>query len=143
VGARAPTQSRIKQITRISFFLQLLCIANLTQTSQNDLSGVKQVTVSYTTGNGTWFNVTMSNLVGYQYNGTIPQFAYGTTITYVLIAEDWAGNTITTQQMGYDYQYQVIPEFPSPLIVLILMATTLAAIIAARKRRYHVKTSRA
>lgn len=85
----------------------------------------------------------MSNLVGYQYNGTIPQFAYGTTITYVLIAEDWAGNTITTQQMGYSYQYQVIPEFPSPLIVLILMATTVAAIIAARKRRFHVKTSRA
>lgn len=54
-----------------------------------------------------------------------------------------AGNTITTQQMGYDYQCQVIPEFPSPLIVLILMATTLAAIIAARKRRYHAKTGRA
>ena len=85
----------------------------------------------------------MSNLVGYQYNGTIPQFAYGTTITYVLIAEDWAGNTITTQQMGYSYQYQVIPEFPSLLIVLILMATTLAAIITARKRKFHIKTSRA
>jgi len=109
----------------------------------DDLSGVKQVTLSYTTGNGTWFNVTMSNLAGYQYNGTIPQFAYGTTITYVLIAEDWAGNTITTQQMGYDYQYQVIPEFPSPLIVLILMATTLAAIITAKKRKFHIKTSRA
>jgi hypothetical protein len=52
-----------------------------------------------------------------------------------------ADHTITTQQMGYDYQYQVIPEFQSPLIVLILMATTLAAIIVARKRRYHVKTS--
>jgi uncharacterized protein YegL len=109
----------------------------------DDLSGVKQVTLSYTTGNGTWFNVTLSNLVGYQYNGTIPQFAQGSTITYVLIAEDWAGNTITTQQMGYSYQYQVIPEFQSPLIVLTLMATTLAAIIAARKRRYHVKTGRA
>jgi hypothetical protein len=45
--------------------------------------------------------------------------------------------------MDYSYQYQVIPEFPSLLIVLILMATTLAAIITARKRKIHIKTSRA
>jgi len=77
--------------------------------------------------------------VGYQYNGTIPQFAYGTTITYVLIAEDWAGNTITTQQMGYSYQYQVIPEFPSLLIAPILMATTLIAILAVKKRKLQMK----
>jgi hypothetical protein len=109
----------------------------------DDLSGVDQVTLSYTTGNGTWFNVTMSNLIGYQYNGTIPQFAYGTRINYMLIAEDYANNTITTQQMGYDYQYQVVPEFPPLLIAPILMATTLIAFIAARKRKLHVNSSRA
>lgn len=50
-----------------------------------------------------------------------------------------AGNMITTQQMGYSYQYQVIPEFPSLLIVSILMATTLIAVLAAKKRKLQMK----
>lgn len=107
----------------------------------DDLSGVKQVILSYTTGNGTWFNVTMSNLMEYQYNGTIPQFSNGTRITYMLIAEDNANNTITTQQMGYDYQYQVVQELPPLLTAPILVATTLFTVISVRKRKLRMKSS--
>jgi hypothetical protein len=98
------------------------------------LSGVKQVTLNYTNGNGTWVAVDMTNLEGNIWNATIPPFPFCTGVTYIVIAEDNVGNTITTEDMGYEYQYHVIPEFPTwASLLLVLFMLTVA--IAIYKRR--------
>jgi len=108
-------------------------------TVTDDLSGVKQVALNYTNGNGTWIVVDMTNLEGNVWNATIPSFPYSTNVTYVIMAEDNANNTITTEEVfGYEYQYQVIPEFPSLFILsLFMLATLIAVLIYRRKRTRH------
>jgi len=103
-------------------------------TVTDDLSGVKQVTLNYTNGNGTWIIVDMTNIEGNIWNGAIPNFPYSTNVTYVIEAEDNANNTITTEEMGYEYQYQVIPEFPTFLSLPLFMAATLLAVIIIRRK---------
>lgn len=103
-------------------------------TVTDDLSGIKQVVLNYTNGNGTWTTVDMTNLGGNIWNGTIPAFPYCTNVTYVIMAEDNANNTITTAEMGYEYQYHVVPEFSSITIVLLFMMTTLAVIVVHRRK---------
>jgi len=103
-------------------------------TVTDDLSGVKQVTLNYTKGNGTWINVDMTNLEGNVWNATIPKFPYCNNVTYAIIAEDNANNTITTEEMGYEYKYHVIPEFPSFIIIpLFMIATALLFALCGRK----------
>jgi hypothetical protein len=105
-------------------------------TVTDDISGVKQVTLLYeTNSSGTWIEENMTNLEGDIWNATIPAFPYGTNVTYAISAEDNVGNTITTAEMGYEIQYQVIPEF-SPLIALPLFTiATLIAAIAYKRRK--------
>ena len=79
----------------------------------------------------------MTNLEGNKWNGTIPAFLYDTYVNYTVVAEDQVGNTITTEEMGYTYQYHVIPEFPSFLILPIFIIITLftATILQKNKRK--------
>ncbi len=95
----------------------------------DDIKDVKRVILNYTTGNGTWFTVMILDPVGDYFNATIPSFQNGTSITYIMIAEDNAGNSITTQELGFDLQYTVIPEFPSTILLALLMLT--AVFVAA------------
>ena len=70
------------------------------------LSGVERVSLNYTDGNGTWVTSEMTNLEGDFWNGTIPAFPHGTNVTYTIIAEDKAGNTVTTEELyGQPNQY--------------------------------------
>jgi len=66
--------------------------ANIT----DNLSGVKQVTLNYTTNNETWFSVNATNLSENVWNATIPAFLYCTDVTYVIKAED---NATTSSQL--------------------------------------------
>jgi streptogramin lyase len=98
-------------------------------------SGVKQVILNYTNGEGTWITVDMTNLEENVWNGAIPSFPDSTNVTYVVTAEDNANNIITTEEVfGYEYKYSVIPEFPSLIILPLSMITTLIAIILYRKK---------
>lgn len=102
------------------------------------LSEVKRVTLIYSYANtsGTWIRVVnMTNLEGNVWNATIPAFPYCTNVTYSIMAEDKAGNAITTLEMGYEYQYHVIPEFPTAIIMPLFMLATLLAVIVY-KRKY-------
>ena len=100
----------------------------------DDISGVKQVILNFTTNNGTWFTKDMTNLEGSIYNATIPSFPFGTDITYIVMAEDNSNNAITTEEMGFDYQYQVIPEITYVAsIVIFTVLITLAAVLGRRK----------
>jgi hypothetical protein len=100
----------------------------------DDDSGVKQVILNYTTNNGTWFTADMINLSGSIYNATIPAFPLDTDVTYIVMAEDNANNTITTEELGWTYQYNVIPEiaYAATLVIFVVMIT-LAAVFARRK----------
>ena len=109
---------------------KVVVYANVT----DELSGVKQVILNYTTNNGTWFSIEMTILEDTVYNATIPGFPYCTNVTYVIIAEDNANHTITTVDMGYTYQYHVIPEFTSATILALFMILTVPVAVFARKR---------
>ena len=98
------------------------------------LTGVERVALNYTDGNGTWVIAEMTNLEGDVWNGNIPAFPHGTNVTYIIIAEDKAGNTVTTEELyGHPNQYEVLPEFPLWIILPLFLIAT-ASTIAARKR---------
>lgn len=94
-------------------------------TVTDDSSGVKQVALNYTSGNGIWIKIEMTNLEQNIWTATIPAFQNGTKVTYIIIAEDNANNNITTQDMGFEYQYQVVPEISTFFIIPLFMITTL------------------
>jgi len=101
-------------------------------------SVVKRVTLiySYANSSGTWLKVVdMTNLEGNVWNATIPAFPYCTNVTYTIMAEDKAGNTITTLEMGFEYQYPVIPEFPTAIILPPIMIASLLAVVLYKKRK--------
>jgi hypothetical protein len=68
------------------------------------------------------------------WTATIPKFPYRTNVTYTITASDNAGNTITTDQLGYKYQYTVVPEYPIMFIPFLWMAGLLAIVLIARKK---------
>lgn len=111
----------------------VMVYANVT----DDLSGVKQVTLNYTYTNSTgiWHGtVVMDPLELDIYNGTIPRLPYCTNVTYVIIAEDNFNNIVTTEEMGREYKYHVIPEFSSQIILPLFVITTLVTAIAIKKK---------
>jgi hypothetical protein len=79
----------------------------------------------------------MENLEGNLYNGTIPAFPYCTNVTYVIIAEDNLNNIITTEEMGQEYKYHVIPEFSPQLLLPILVASTLLTMLIRKRKQIH------
>jgi hypothetical protein len=110
-------------------------VVSVNATVTDSVSTVTQVSLNFTSGNGTWITANMTNLQGNIWNSTIPAFPNGTKITYIVAATDSTGNTVTTQQLGYTLQYTVVPEFAAlPIVFLFLMATLLAVLIRTRKR---------
>lgn len=108
-------------------------IVNVNVTVTDDTSGVKEVTLNYTSNDKTWTNVAMSNLREDTWSASLPAFPYGTNVTYIITAQDNAGNTITTQTTGI--QYQVIPEFQTLLIALSLFMISVLLTVAFRRRK--------
>lgn len=105
-------------------------------TVTDNASGMKEATLSYASNDGAWTNVTMSNLVENVWSASIPAFPYGTNVTYIIIAQDNAGNAITTLGTAYEHQYVVIPEFPTPTIALpLFVISTLLAVAFHRRKR--------
>jgi len=104
-------------------------------------SGVKQVTLVYAYANdsGAWIESLNMSFRGRNiWNATIPAFPYGTRVTYTVMAQDKAGNTVNSEELGYECQYQVIPEFPSSLILSLFMSATLLAITVYKRKRTHI-----
>jgi len=111
-------------------------IVEVDATVTDNASGVKEVTLSYASNNGAWTNVTMLTLLENMWSASIPAFPYGTNVTYIITAQDNAGNTMTTLGTAYEQQYRVIPEFPTLIIALplFIMSTLLAVAFLRRKR---------
>jgi parallel beta-helix repeat protein len=113
-------------------------MVHVNATVTDNLGGVSTVILNYTTNNGTWFSVTMSHLVGNIWNGTIPGFPYGATVNYTIIAQDSVGNMITTGELAYTLQYNVIPEFAPYIALLLLMTASLIALASCRSKRIKI-----
>ena len=113
---------------------QDIVVVNATVT--DDATGVKEVALNYTTGNGTWIKTAMSNLGGNVWSGSIPSFPFGTNVTYIILAEDNAGNIVSTLGTTYENNYLVIPEFPILTVLLPLCAiSSVLAIVLGKKRK--------
>jgi len=99
-------------------------------------SGVQNVTLFYTIDNGTtWDNQTMNlNESTGLYEATIPGQQAGTWVRFKIFACDGVGNNATLDGTAPYSIYQVIPEFPSFLILLLFVMATPLAVALCRKR---------
>ncbi len=73
----------------------------------HDISGIKEVILSYMVDGGSWNNLTMINSDGNVYSADIEAFPKDTIVTYRILAENNVGKFSITDVMGYS----VIPEF--------------------------------
>ena len=133
VDTVSPNITNVVQIP-IASNVQSTDAVEIDATVTDNLGGIIQVSLNYTNGNGIWITIPMTSLGGNIYNSIIPAFSVGTNVTYVITAVDSANNAITTVQLGYTYEYTVVPEFPASLILPILMITTLIAMIFCRRK---------
>jgi parallel beta-helix repeat protein len=114
-------------------------VVKINVTVTDATSEIAQVLLNctFTNGTDTWqATFGMTHLTGDVWNATIPPQSYGTNVTYVIIAEDGAGNIVTTLQIyGYEYEYQVIPELLLQTILLAFMMTAMPIIVFAKKKK--------
>ena len=121
-----------------SFIVEPSTVVSVTANVADSGSGVASVLISYCVDNGTrWNNRTMTfdPTIG-EYRGTIPAYPLGTSITYILILYDVAGNCRIVDNQGYKLGYTIVPEFPSWIILPIFLAATFSA-IALKRRLSH------
>jgi len=100
-------------------------------------SGVKNVTLSYTTDEGvSWSNVTMSYNSGTSlYEGTIPGQSANATVEFKIVAFDNSNNSAVEDNAGAYYVYVVIPEFQTLLSLFVTIFVITALITLIKKRR--------
>jgi hypothetical protein len=118
-----------------SFVVEPSTVVKITANVADSGSGVASVLISYCVDNGTkWNNRTMTfdPIIG-EYRGTIPTYPLGTSITYILVLYDVAGNCRIVDNQGYKLGYTVVPEFPLWIIIPLFLVATLSAIVVKKK----------
>lgn len=107
---------------------------NVSATVNDDMSGVSQVLLSYSTDGGyNWINVTMTKMTGNFYVGAIPGLASDTRVLFKIIAYDRAGNVAVKDNAGRYYGYTVRKAdhpFPLPIEMLFGIVAVLALLFA-------------
>jgi parallel beta-helix repeat protein len=140
-------------IDHYPFMMLNICNVSQTPTKDNvlstDMVGVnatvthyfplEQVILNctYTNSSATWTSsINMTNLENDIWNGIIPSLPVGTNVTYVIIVQDNAGDSINSTSQGYTFDYPVvIPEFSTyALLPILFVATLFAALVFRRKR---------
>jgi len=101
----------------------------------DSLSGVKNVTLLYSLDNSeNWIESPMTlNYSTGLYEALIPKQNMSMLVKYKITAYDNAGNYKVEDKNGQYYTYTVIPEFPQPLILLLLISLV-TTITMAKKR---------
>jgi hypothetical protein len=96
-------------------------------------SGVANATLSYTIDNSTWTNAAM-NSSGNTWTGTVPGKLNGTRVWYKITAFDGAGNNVTKYESGTTpYYYDVVPEFMTAVLIVILTGLAGAMVVYRKK----------
>jgi parallel beta-helix repeat protein len=104
----------------------------------DSISQVKNVTLYYTLNNGTsWEEPVPMNysLLTNFYEAIIPGQQPNTWVRYKIIAYDLAGNNETLAETSPYCTYQVIPEFPSFTVTLILMAAIVLTVAIYKRKQ--------
>jgi hypothetical protein len=98
--------------------------------------GVKEAILHYSLNNGTsWTNVTMNyNSTSGLYEGTIPAQSSNMTVKYGISASDNVDNDAVQDNSGTYYVFDVIPEFPTTILLVTFTLLTLMATILIKKR---------
>lgn len=140
-------------IDHYPFMIVNICNVSQTPTKNNVLSSdvvevnatvthyfpLEQVILNctYVNGTATWTSIiNMTNLEDDIWNGIIPASPVGTNVTYVIIAQDNSGSSISSTSQGYNFDYPVvITEFPTTVLLPILFATTLSVVLLFKRRR--------
>ena len=96
----------------------------------DDVSGVKNVTLSYTTDNGSsWTDAPMNyNTLTYMYEANITGQPAGTWVKYQIVAYDVAENMAVQDNAGEFFVFSVIPEFSSVIVLPLFIAILLIAV---------------
>jgi hypothetical protein len=104
---------------------------NVTVNVTDNQTGVKNVTLSYTTNNGiTWTSISMTyNSSSDLYQATIPGQQAGTSLKYSISAYDNAGNYAKSDDAGSYLVDIAVPKSPPSLVLLLLIIVTLIAVI--------------
>lgn len=96
-------------------------------------SGLANATVSYTIDNSTWTDAAMTSS-GDTWTGTIPGQLNGTRVWYRITAFDVAGNNATKYESGTTpYHYDVIPEFMTAVLIIMLVGLAGAMVVYRKK----------
>jgi len=99
-------------------------------------SGVQGVMLSYNINNGTMWEYRFMNFNESTslYEGAIPGQEAGTYVRFEIVAYDYAGNIATRDGTETYFTYQVIPEFPSCIILPLFFVVTMTTILYSKKR---------
>ena len=97
--------------------------------------GVKNVTLFYSIDNATtWENRTMNyNTQTSLYEATIPGQPIETEVNFKIVAYNNDGKSATNDGTEPYYTFEVIPEFPSWIILPLIMIVTLFAVVFRKK----------
>lgn len=96
-------------------------------------SGVKRVSLSYSNGSF-WTPVNMTSISGNVWVANIPTFPQCMNVTYAITVEDNAGNIITSENLGYELGYQVVPEFTLPIMLALFVVVTCLTVAVQKER---------
>ena len=98
-------------------------------------SGVKNVTLSYNLNDETAWNdivMTLNSTTGL-YECIIPEQEENAHVKYTITTYDNVGNHYTEDNHGRYFTYTAVPEFPSWIILPLVLASTLLVILCRRK----------
>lgn len=102
-------------------------------TITDDCSGVAVATLRYSVDDGPWQSIMMTRTTGgftTVWEGTVPGQESGTTVRYLITATDYQGNQVVADNAGEYYNYTVVPEFSTWVLLLVtLSALTLAVFL--------------
>ncbi|MCJ7770016.1 DUF1349 domain-containing protein, partial [Candidatus Bathyarchaeota archaeon] len=113
---------------------------SITVSVADDKSGVKQVDLYYSTNGGmSWVKVSMSNIGGTDYKGTVPKQAAGSTIRFYVEALDMASNQVkmatssyTVGQSGSAQSLDLV-SLATIVVVVVVMIAIIAYMLGRRR----------
>ncbi len=124
-----------KPIQKPSGNVQLNQPVNVTVNVTDIGIGVYNVTLYYTTNNGTsWTPLPMDKISSQTYQAAIPGFSEKTHISYKIVAYDYAGNKAENNNNNQYYTYTVVPEYSFITLLVTLMLSTIFVLLLREKK---------